>query len=89
MKDVREETLWGGVSTIHLTLVPKGNAGYKYAEVWIDCGRHAGADEDRREERRLHNDAFDRFGKEPEDQSERFRRQARFERKDRQELEGS
>ena len=36
LKDVREETLWGGVSTIHLTLVPKGNAGYKYAEVWID-----------------------------------------------------
>jgi hypothetical protein len=36
LKDVREETLWGGVGTIHLTLVPKGNAGYKYAEVWID-----------------------------------------------------
>src|ERR1043165_744514 len=36
VKDVREETLWGGISTIHLTLVPKGNAGYKYAEVWID-----------------------------------------------------
>ena len=36
VKDVREETLWGGVSAIHLTLVPKGNAGYKYAEVWID-----------------------------------------------------
>ena len=36
VKDVREETLWGGVSTIHLTRVPKGNAGYKYAEVWID-----------------------------------------------------
>jgi outer membrane lipoprotein-sorting protein len=38
VKDVREETLWGGVSTIHLTLVPKGNPGYKYAEVWIDAG---------------------------------------------------
>lgn len=38
VKDVREETLWGGVSTIHLTLVPKGNASYKYAEVWIDSG---------------------------------------------------
>ncbi|HET6978088.1 MAG TPA: outer membrane lipoprotein carrier protein LolA [Pyrinomonadaceae bacterium] len=38
VKDVREETLWGGVSTIHLTLVPKGSAGYKYAEVWIDAG---------------------------------------------------
>jgi outer membrane lipoprotein-sorting protein len=36
VKDVREETLWGGVGTIHLTLVPKGNVGYKYAEVWID-----------------------------------------------------
>ena len=35
LQDVREETLWGGVSTIHLTLVPK-NGGYKYAEVWID-----------------------------------------------------
>ena len=38
VKDVREETLWGGVSTIHLTLVPKGNSSYKYAEVWIDAG---------------------------------------------------
>lgn len=38
VKDVREETLWGGVSTIHLTLVPKGSSGYKYAEVWIDAG---------------------------------------------------
>ena len=38
VKDVREETLWGGISTIHLTLVPKGNASYKYAEVWIDAG---------------------------------------------------
>jgi outer membrane lipoprotein-sorting protein len=36
VKDVREETLWGNVGTIHLTLVPKGNASYKYAEVWID-----------------------------------------------------
>jgi outer membrane lipoprotein-sorting protein len=36
LKDVREETLWGGVSTIHLTLVPKGNSSYKWAEVWID-----------------------------------------------------
>jgi outer membrane lipoprotein-sorting protein len=36
LQDVREETLGGGVNTIHLTLVPKGNASYKYAEVWID-----------------------------------------------------
>lgn len=31
-----EETLWGGVSTSHIKLVPRGNAGYKYAEVWVD-----------------------------------------------------
>jgi len=36
LQDVREETLWGGVSTIHQTLVPKGNASYKYAEIWVD-----------------------------------------------------
>ena len=36
LQDVREETLWGGVSTIHLTLVPKGNASFKYAELWVD-----------------------------------------------------
>jgi outer membrane lipoprotein-sorting protein len=36
LQDVREETLSGGVSTIHLTLVPKGNASFKYAEIWVD-----------------------------------------------------
>lgn len=36
LQDVREETLWGGISTIHLTLVPKGNSSFKYAEVWVD-----------------------------------------------------
>jgi outer membrane lipoprotein-sorting protein len=36
VQDVREETLWGGVSTIHLTFVPKGNASFKYAEIWVD-----------------------------------------------------
>ncbi len=36
-KDVREETLWGGISTIHLTLVPRGNASFKYAEIWVDA----------------------------------------------------
>jgi outer membrane lipoprotein-sorting protein len=36
VQDVREETLWGGVVTIHLTLVPKGNASFKYAEIWVD-----------------------------------------------------
>jgi Outer membrane lipoprotein carrier protein LolA len=35
-QDVREETIWGGVSTIHLKLVPKGVASYKYAEIWVD-----------------------------------------------------
>ena len=38
VQDVREETLWGGISTIHLTLVPKGNASYQYAEIWVDSG---------------------------------------------------
>jgi outer membrane lipoprotein-sorting protein len=36
VQDVREETLWGGTSTIHLTLVPKGNSSFKYAEIWVD-----------------------------------------------------
>ena len=36
LQDVREETLWGGVSTIHLKLVPKGNSSFKYAEIWVD-----------------------------------------------------
>lgn len=36
VQDVREETLWGNVSTIHLTLMPKGGASYKYAEIWVD-----------------------------------------------------
>lgn len=38
VQDVREETLWGGVSTIHLTLVPKGDSSFKYAEIWVDGG---------------------------------------------------
>lgn len=36
VQDVREETLWGNVSTIHLTLVPKTNDSFKYAEIWVD-----------------------------------------------------
>ncbi len=36
VQDVREETLWGGVSTIHLTLVPKSGTSFKYAEIWVD-----------------------------------------------------
>ena len=38
VEDVREETLWGGVSTIHLTLVPKSDGSFKYAEIWVDGG---------------------------------------------------
>lgn len=38
LEDVREETLWGGVSTIHLKLTPKANASFKYAEIWVDGG---------------------------------------------------
>jgi outer membrane lipoprotein-sorting protein len=33
---VGEETLWGGVQVSHMKLVPKGKAGYSYAEVWVD-----------------------------------------------------
>ncbi len=33
---VGEETLWGGVRTSHLKLVPKGGAGYRHAEIWVD-----------------------------------------------------
>jgi outer membrane lipoprotein-sorting protein len=36
LQDIREETLWGGVRTTHVKLVPKGGASYKYAEVWVD-----------------------------------------------------
>ncbi|HLE62297.1 MAG TPA: outer membrane lipoprotein carrier protein LolA [Pyrinomonadaceae bacterium] len=36
VQDVREETLWGGIGTIHLKLTPKGDATYKYAEIWVD-----------------------------------------------------
>lgn len=36
LQDVREETIWGGVSTIHLKLVPKNGASFKYAEIWVD-----------------------------------------------------
>ncbi|MDQ3753765.1 MAG: outer-membrane lipoprotein carrier protein LolA [Acidobacteriota bacterium] len=31
-----EETLWGGVRTTHLKIVPKGGARFKYAEIWVD-----------------------------------------------------
>ncbi len=36
LRDIREETLWGGVETTHFTAVPKGAASYKYIESWID-----------------------------------------------------
>jgi outer membrane lipoprotein-sorting protein len=31
-----EETLWGGVNTSHLKIVPKGAASFRYAEIWVD-----------------------------------------------------
>ncbi len=31
-----EESLWGGVNASHLKITPKGNAPYKYAEIWVD-----------------------------------------------------
>ncbi len=33
-----EETLWGGVRTSHLKLVPRGTAKQKYIEIWVDGG---------------------------------------------------
>jgi outer membrane lipoprotein-sorting protein len=38
LQPLGEETLWGGVSTTHVKLVPKGGASFKYAEAWIDAG---------------------------------------------------
>ena len=35
-QNVYAETLWGGVQTTHVKLVPKGNARYSYAEMWVD-----------------------------------------------------
>jgi len=37
-QNVYEETLWGGVQTTHMKLVPKGGARFSYAEVWVDAG---------------------------------------------------
>lgn len=37
-QDLYDETLWGGVHTVHFKLVPKGGASYSYAEVWVDDG---------------------------------------------------
>lgn len=36
IQDVREETLWGGISTIHIKLIPKNTSSFKYAEIWVD-----------------------------------------------------
>lgn len=36
LQDYYPENLWGGVSTEHLRLVPKGRENFKYAEVWVD-----------------------------------------------------
>jgi outer membrane lipoprotein-sorting protein len=36
VQDMGQETLYGGVSTAHMKLVPKGGASFKYAEAWID-----------------------------------------------------
>lgn len=30
-----QETLWGGVQTWHMKLVPKAGANYKYVEIWV------------------------------------------------------
>ena len=35
-EDLRDETLWGGVWTQHMTVTPKSAASYKYIELWID-----------------------------------------------------
>lgn len=31
-----DETLWGGVGTSHLKIVPKSASSYQYAEAWVD-----------------------------------------------------
>lgn len=36
-QDLSKETLWGGVSTDHFKVVPKGSASYSYIEVWVDA----------------------------------------------------
>jgi outer membrane lipoprotein-sorting protein len=36
VQDVHDETLWGGVATYHMKLVPKGGANFQYEEIWVD-----------------------------------------------------
>jgi outer membrane lipoprotein-sorting protein len=38
MEYMGEETLWGGVATTHVKLVPKAGSNFKWAEAWIDAG---------------------------------------------------
>jgi len=35
-QDLSKETLWGGVSTDHFKVVPKGTVSYNYIELWVD-----------------------------------------------------
>lgn len=37
VENMGEETLWGGVTTSHVKLVPKGAASFKWAEAWVDA----------------------------------------------------
>ncbi|MDT5061984.1 MAG: Outer rane lipoprotein carrier protein LolA [Acidobacteriota bacterium] len=37
VQDMGPETLYGGVSTQHVKLVPKGGASFKWAEAWVDA----------------------------------------------------
>lgn len=37
IKDIFDETLWGGVKSTHFTLYPKTKTDFKYAEVWVDA----------------------------------------------------
>jgi outer membrane lipoprotein-sorting protein len=36
VQNMGEETLWGGVATTHVKLMPKGAERFKWAEAWID-----------------------------------------------------
>ena len=36
VQSMGEETLWGGVATTHVKLIPKGGASFKWAEAWVD-----------------------------------------------------
>lgn len=36
VQDVYDETLWGGVASTHMKLLPKGGASFQYEEIWVD-----------------------------------------------------